>query len=133
MTQYLRQHLEPTNRFLHSSLNMIASSAGNKRIDDRRFGAVAAATTPRRWTPQRIMQPDRIPQPPRHNLNIPLVRLPIPPDRLRALLYVPVEHIVIEHDDNTNATHQIKTRYPRQRTHEPLPALVLERVHVQRR
>ena len=34
---------------------------------------------------QHVVQPDRIPQPPRHDLNIPLIRLPIPSDRLRAL------------------------------------------------
>lgn len=34
---------------------------------------------------QQVVQPDRIPQPPGHDLDVPLVRLPIPSDRLSVL------------------------------------------------
>ena len=34
---------------------------------------------------QQVVQPDRIPQPPRHDLDVPLIRLPVPSDRLGVL------------------------------------------------
>ena len=75
---------------------------------------------------QHVVQPNCVPQPPRHNLNIPLVRLPIPPDRLHALS----EARQFRTHGTVNATHKIETRYPRQRAHEPLARLIFKRSRV---